>query len=81
MMNMIKSFLCFINFHNWNYKDEYHTCEGISSHIKDMRLHIRECKWCEKRQQHIALNPNCNDWENIDFKSDEHLTFKRRFKN
>ena len=83
-MKVIKDILCFLYFHNWKYSNEHHTCEGISSHIKDMNITVRECKWCKKRQSYTLPTINgmrCEQhWHDAHFTPDEHLKFKRAYK-
>lgn len=83
-MKLIKDIFCFLYFHNWKYKSEHHTCEGISSHITSLNVDIRECAWCKKRQSYTLpkVNGKHNEryWNDAKFIPGEHLKFKRTYK-
>jgi len=82
-MKTIKDIFCFLYLHNWKYKIEYHTCEGISSHIKNININIRECRWCKKRQSYTLPTINGmyseRHWSDAKFIPGEHLKFKRAY--
>jgi hypothetical protein len=77
----MKKILCFLYFHNWYYRKERHTCEGISSHIKEIDIQLRECKWCKKKQSYTLPKVNGHfverNWIDTDIKPNQHLVYKR----
>lgn len=82
MKKLFTTIICKVLYlHNWSHQIERHTCEGISSHIDNIDIHIRECKFCNRKQLYNFPKSKGHfietNWIDTNIKPNEHLIYKR----
>jgi hypothetical protein len=73
---MIK-WLCDLGIHRWQHSKELHKCEGHPDGRETIRIPIRECKRCGKRQKHTKYQSIGHYiWETIEYNKDTIIKLK-----
>jgi hypothetical protein len=74
----VKYLFCLISFHNWVYKREKHPIKNHPSGRENVRVLIRECKWCGHREQHMLPRENkrLSDWKKCCFDENSPVEFQ-----
>lgn len=77
-MNFVKNPLCLLHLHNWRYKKEKHPVTNHPAGREVVRVIVRECVWCNERQQHLLPRENkkLSDWKKCNFDEKSCLEFK-----
>jgi len=64
---MLKIF-CFFGLHNWSLKREKHLCKNHPNDRKEIRVIVRECKWCGHREHYSLprVDRKFTSWRSFD---------------
>jgi hypothetical protein len=76
----MKNPFCYINIHKWEYRKEKHKVKDHPNGREYVRVIVRECKCCGKRQHHMLPQTNgCfMKWSSFnDVKQNEVVEYKR----
>jgi hypothetical protein len=73
-MKNIKNILCSFGLHNWIIKKEKHKVEDHPSGRDCVRIPVRHCEWCGKREKWYRPK-NKFFWQKIKFEENECLKF------
>jgi hypothetical protein len=67
----MKNFFCYIGIHNWKAKKEKHRVLNHEHGRDCIRIVVRECSSCGKRESLIK-----NHWKNCDFQENSTINLK-----
>lgn len=64
----MKTPLCFLDIHFWEYRKEKHECVGHPLGRNFVRVFVRECKYCGHREHHLLPKVDCKltFWKSFD---------------
>ena len=72
--------LCFFSIHKWVLKREKHKIEGRPDGREYIRIPVRECSYCHKRQYHESKRGSLvfgHKWINLMIEKDQTIQFKQ----
>ena len=71
---------CILNFHFWKYSKEKVKITGHPANRETIRIPMRECSCCKKRQHHmkplVQNNIISYKWQDFNIAKDEAVTYK-----
>jgi hypothetical protein len=68
--------LCFFGLHKWIIKKEKHQVEGHPAGRSSIRIIVRHCDWCNKRERRYKSD-NSSHWSEVIFKEGQTLKFNK----
>jgi len=72
---------CYLEIHNWKYRKEKHEVSNHPRNIQTIRVIVRECKWCGKREHLLLPRENGgNNWKTCLFNEESKVDYETLLK-